>query len=476
MALYVCMTTLMTIMRKQWVDYERLSFPIAQVPQELCAVAEEPWGASSIFRRKLFWLGIALPFVVGSLRAAHTYYYQVPVVPVATSLRGFGPIPLQLRISFAVLGFTFLVPNHVAFSLWALNLASFAFRSTLREYGLEMQENLGLYGAVESPTMAHQGMGAMLVFAFASLYFSRHHFKKVVLCALGKGHKGYDKDEPSSYLLALILLCASLLVTIGWLWLAGLPLFHAAFLVAAGIVIFYGLTRVVAQCGVSVITPPMIAPVFLTSTLGGASITSGGIGALTQSWSWSSDIRTSVMSSAAHGMYLTRRKGRGLFAALMLAAIITFATSTAATIWLGYRYGAANLDRWFFIAGPPYTFNWGLHEVTTSQPPNFTGYVWTLVGGIIMVSLTVAHRLLFWWPLHPVGFIICSVDWMDRLWATIFLAWAVKAIVTKVAGNRGLRMARPFFVGTILGHFTVSGVWVIIDTIAQTTDNSIFWI
>ena len=34
-ALYLCMVSIVTLVRKQWVDCERLSFPIAQVPQAL---------------------------------------------------------------------------------------------------------------------------------------------------------------------------------------------------------------------------------------------------------------------------------------------------------------------------------------------------------------------------------------------------------------------------------------------------------
>jgi len=534
-ALYACMISLMAIVRKQWVDYERLTFPIAQVPQELCAAAAAPWKRASIFRSLLFWGGMAVPFVVGSLRGAHHYYDWVPTIPVATSIRGMGPMSLQIRLSFAVLGYAFLVPNHVAFSLWSLNLISFAFRSVLKAHGLEMQENLGLYGAVQSPLMAHQGMGAMIVFAVASVYFARRHLKRVVLCAVARDRRkllglplgvacallvacalygtlaippvllfagvgvlvvplvwlaygvaarrlggraelaNYDAGEPSSYGVSLAVLVVSLAVMTAWLVAAGLSLFFAVMFLGAALLIFYGLTRLIAQCGVSVTTAPMIAPVFITSTFGGANISTAGIAVLTQGWTWCSDIRTSVMSSSAHGMYLARRKAGGLLWLLVLAALITFFVSSLATVWLGYRYGAANLESWYFIKGPVHTYNWGLKEVSTNQPPNIAGHLWTLVGGVIMVGLTVAHRCLFWWPFHPVGFIVCSVDWMDRAWFTVFLAWALKAVITKAGGNKALRHARHFFLGMILGHFSVCGFWAIVDTITQSTGNSLFW-
>jgi hypothetical protein len=98
------------------------------------------------------------------------------------------------------------------------------------------------------------------------------------------------------------------------------------------------------------------------------------------------------------------------------------------------------------------------------------------VGAAIMGALVVAHRSLYWWPIHPVGFIICSIYWSDVLWLTIFLGWLIKVIVVKMGGNRLLRKARWFFLGMILGQFSVAGVWAIFDLLTGTTDHAIFWV
>jgi hypothetical protein len=475
-ALYACMISLMTIIRKQWIENERLSLPSAQVPQELCMTAAGPWQPGSLFRRKAFWFGFALPFTAGSLTALHTFYPFIPEVPINTDINGLGPIPLRVRLSWAVLGFTFLIPNQVAFSIWSLNLVSFGIRSWQRSMGLVMQENLGGYGAANFPVMAHVCTGGMIVFVFSSLYFARRHLKKVVLSAIGMGPEGYGKEEPASYSAALLLLVVSLTVMTIWLFSAGLSLIYSMIFLIVAILTFYGLSRVIAQCGVAVTISPLIPPVFMTSTFGGGNISATGAVTLTQSWIWCSDIRTSVMSSAIHGMYLARKKARGLLWTLLWATLITFVTATLFTVWLGYRYGAANLQPWFFVGGPKMTFRWGLQEIAASHPPNFLGYFWTVIGAVIMWGLTMAHRLFFWWPLHPVGLILSSVTWTDHLWFTIFLAWLAKALISRIGGNRILRMARGFFLGLILGQFSVAGIWAIHDTLTGTVGNSIFWI
>ena len=261
-----------------------------------------------------------------------------------------------------------------------------------------------------------------------------------------------------------------------WFWRGGLGLGYSMVFVVVSLLIFYGLTRVVAQCGVAVTIAPMIAPSFMTSTFGTANISPSGLGLLSMSWVWCSDIRTSVMGSSAHGMYLARRRGRHLLWLLLLAAAVTYATACLFTVWLGYRHGAANLHSWFFIQGPKYLFQWTLGGLETGESTNVAGLIWTGIGALIMVGLVVAQRSLFWWPVHPVGFIICSVGWTDTLWATILLAWGIKLIVVKVGGQGLFRKARRFFLGMILGQFTVAGVWAIIDSFTGKVGNSIFWI
>jgi len=401
------------------------------------------------------------------------YFDIVPWIPLRVLIRG--PMLFIVNISFVVLGFTFLIPNRVALSLWLLNLISWGTRYYILKYGLEMQEHSSIYGAANHPITAHIGVGAMMIFVLASLWVSRQHLRRVLRCALGVGDRSYDTEEPCSYRTALVLLVVTLIVMLVWLRAAGLGVAHGALFLAVAMAIFYGLTRLVAQCGVSVAITPMIAPGVVTSAVGGANITARGLGAITMSWVWCSDIRTTVMSSAAHGMYLARRKARGLLWTMMLAVALTAVTSTLYTIYLGYHSGALNLSGWAFMNGPKQVFKWGLYEIEYGAGPNPEALFWTGVGAAVMAGLVLAQRTLFWWPIHPVGFIICSVIWTDWLWFTIMLAWLIKIVVVRLGGNRMYRAARRVFLGMILGQITVAGVFAVVDTCAQKFGNLIFW-
>ena len=93
-----------------------------------------------------------------------------------------------------------------------------------------------------------------------------------------------------------------------------------------------------------------------------------------------------------------------------------------------------------------------------------------------MAGCMLARRFLLWWPLHPIGYPICAVVWTDYLWASVFIAWAIKSVVLRYGGPRLYRNIRPGFLGLILGQFSVCGVWYIIDAIAGKVGNTLFWI
>jgi len=59
------------ILRKQWVERERYVFPLVQVPAQLI----QP---KTIFRGRLIWIGIAIPFVLHLLNGLSMYFPHVP--------------------------------------------------------------------------------------------------------------------------------------------------------------------------------------------------------------------------------------------------------------------------------------------------------------------------------------------------------------------------------------------------------------
>ena len=59
MSLYLVMISLMVVLRRQWIERERLLFPIVQVPLQMVDQDEE--GRNTFWRNPIMWIGFALP-------------------------------------------------------------------------------------------------------------------------------------------------------------------------------------------------------------------------------------------------------------------------------------------------------------------------------------------------------------------------------------------------------------------------------
>ena len=120
------------------------------------------------------------------------------------------------------------------------------------------------------------------------------------------------------------------------------------------------------------------------------------------------------------------------------------------------------------------------HSLHRSFPPGWVapnGWAWGFAGAgsIVMMMVLLMRRRYAWWPIHPIGLVILGTQMMANLWFCFFLAWMIKAILIKYGGPRLYTKAVPFFLGMILGQFTIAGLWVLIDFFTGMRDNSVFW-
>ncbi len=459
MAFFACMMALMTLMRKQWVDHEHLSFPIAQVPAELCAAADP--GGETVLRRKAFWIGMGLTFLVASLSAVSHYVADEPIFLRVRQWVGTEPWRLPIYLDLVVVGLVFLIPNRVAFTVWFVALASWVVRSFLEAYNLTLTQ-----GAIYGGEMNHVAGGATFVFVVSSLWLSRDHLKRAWRCALGTGEEGYDAGEPSSYRLAFFVIVLGLVVAVGWLRIVGLHLTYGVILILVTLAVYYAMARVVAQCGLPAISPPMYPNMFVASIFGSENLGANQVTVMGMHYGWHFDMRNSPMSGAAHGMYLTRRRRNGLFWAMLLGLIIAYVAAAATTVRVCYRHGGLNMDPWFFSTFPQYTaWRWAQYTITQHQGPSFVRMLWAGGGAGLMTLLVWAQRSFFWWPLHPVGLLICSSHMVYFFWASVFTAWLVKFFAVKIGGYGAYRVGRRFCIGMVLGYFVAGGLWAIVDTV-----------
>jgi len=481
MALFALMTAVMVIMRKQWMDYEHLSFPIAQVPAELCASAAEPLGESSIFRSKAFWIGFGALFLLASIGGVLHYfdsssqsYFRLRHT-VALPWAGGRQENLSIYLDVVVIGLVFLIPNRVAFSVWSLALVGWLINAFLRTYGWDLTGQSMSYGG--NALMQHVIMGALVAFVASNIWVSRRHLGRVLRCALGVGDRGYDDDEPSSYRTALVTIAISSAVSLVWLRQAGLRPFYGVCFLLAMLVVFYGIARVVAQCGLPTASAPTTPSGYVGSVFGAQNLGPEQVTVLGSQIAWHADVRNLAITGTSHGMYLVRKRRGGLFWGMMLAMAITYLVGTFFSVYLSYRKGGAStMDGWFYGNASRLGWRWATANLSNPQGPCYNGLMWGGLGAAVMAGLVLAHRTLFWWPIHPVGLLLCSTHMIRFFWISIFLAWLAKVVIVGLGGHSAYRPARRFFIGTVVGYVSAGGLWAILDTITGTMGNNVFYI
>jgi len=271
-----------------------------------------------------------------------------------------------------------------------------------------------------------------------------------------------------------------LVFLVGWLVASGLPLLPAVFFLAAALFIYIGITRVVTEGGLAATRAPMIPSVITTSTLGYNRIGQTGMAALGLTFAYAADIRTFVMASVANGLKMiedVRARRRLLFWAILISILVAMVTAIWAVLFFGYRAGAINATRWYFISGPVYPWRYIAEVIKDPGSVHNKLYLnFTLLGAGLAVAFQFLRTRLLWFPFHPLGLAFSTIYLTTQLWFSIFIAWLLKSILLKYAGVRIYERSKLFFIGLIVGQFVVNGIWLIIDGFTGKIGNQIFWI
>ena len=82
------------------------------------------------------------------------------------------------------------------------------------------------------------------------------------------------------------------------------------------------------------------------------------------------------------------------------------------------------------------TFTDMARPIVDPLPADVRGWLFTGIGGFFEAVLLWGHHRFYWWPLHPLGFIV-SVGWLaGQVWFSVFIAWALKLGIVKWGGCR----------------------------------------
>ena len=481
LSLHLVSICLMALLRKQWIQGERLLYPMMQAPIELVASGPGSGTLSAVpplLRRSLFWIGFALPVVIGSINGLSHYSPYFRGIGLSTGFTVLG-VSVPMQVSFSLLGFSYFISQPLGLGIWVFYLLTILERGAFNTLGIASTEKLGWFSNPQAPYLTHQALGAMLMFALFTLWKARTHLRQVVRKAF-TGDPGIDdSSEIISYRGAVFGIVGGLAVMTVWLNAAGIPLWVVPLFLAVAFLLFIALSRIVVEAGVALVRAPLIAPDFIMASMGVSRLGGSGLTGLAYCYPWTADIVTFPMASCANNLKLIEEtvagpQRRPFFWAMMGGILVTLLSSFWIVIYLSYSYGGINLHDWWWRASSEFPLTYLAQMLKSQATTDFWGWMFTFFGAGMMWILMICQLRFVSWPLHPLGLAMGGTVFTSGvMWFNVFLAWLIKGWVLKYGGSAAYKSLRSFFLGMILGAFVVSGTWLLIDHFTGMTNNSV---
>jgi hypothetical protein len=471
------------LLRRQWAEAEKLTFPLAQVPLNMVGIESGTQSDRlrySFFRHRLLWAGFALPLLVHSINSLHHYNPAFPAIqflrlPIGQSLTE-PPLDaladLKLIFHFSIIGIGFLISSEVTLSFWVFEIIYLVQLIAFRVYGLSGGSITP--ASVLALTRAEE-MGAFLV--LATLYF-KPVIRQIRSLFSHASRITHDENEPLPPRRAAIGFIVGTLLLCGFLVAAGMNPVWAVALFVIWYSVLIVLSRLVSAGGVLMVECSFMPWDVMMRTVGfhGVGVRNLMLMGFPQQMfmfdqgviplPYTLDAFKIMASANISPRQFTRALWTGFGVALIVSLVTTFV--------LVHRHGAINLSKWFMTDEP----GWPQRKIAgwLVQPfsADWTSLQFMTVGGLVTFILYQLHRRFLWFPLNPLGFVMASTGTLREMWFSLFIGWLVHVVVLRYFGHKTYRFLRPFFLGLILGEFLTAGLWLIVDAIMGVQGHSIF--
>jgi hypothetical protein len=108
-------------------------------------------------------------------------------------------------------------------------------------------------------------------------------------------------------------------------------------------------------------------------------------------------------------------------------------------------------------------FGWLNNAVQNGLHPDLTHWGAVGVSAALVAGMFWLRARYIWFPFHPLGY--CIGNELSWHWMPFLIAWAVKLVVLRHGGLKLYRKTLPFFLGLVLGDYTLAGLWSLIGVI-----------
>ena len=525
------------LVRRQWADQERLTFPIIWLPLEMTdpppafhssptlpasksSTSNSSTSSSStskapssnapssnaanaspepaFFANRLMWAGFAISALLSLWNGLAYLYPSLPMLPLGvTDLKPlFTAKPWSaidwFPVTFypLVIGLGYLLPLDLLFSCW--------FFFLFWKAQVVISSAMAWDATPDFPYIKEQGFGSILgLFAFY-LYTGRRTYAAIWRRAWRgeekeKRRREEEKTEDShlstiNYQLSTEALTdrAALLGLFGGL--LGLVAFCLAARVAWWVAcVFFAIylptitviTRIRAELGAPLHDFHFMGPdAMLPRLLSANSFRQPDLAFFTFSFALTRAHRSDTMPVDLEGLQMAhsrRMDSRRMLGAIMLATVIGSFSAFWAFEHQAYALGtSAKFAQGFGHAQQAFTRTASWTGGTLDSRPN-TGAAAAMGVGLATTLGLFAMRLRFYgFPFHPIGYALASSWAIHLVWLPLLIAWVVKGVTMRYGGLRLYKWFLPFFLGLILGDCVMGSVWALFGLIFNTPTYNFF--
>jgi len=464
---------LVALFRRQWVENERLTFPLLFLPVEIAGGVGRESVTRGFFRNPIMWIGFAAGAIFDGINILHAFFPSIPgvpwVKPIDTGLTE-GPWrhmrPLYISFGLEVWGLSFLASGEALFSGWFFYLFIKVIKVIGREAG---------YLDAGFPYYQELSAGACIAFVAYMTWIGRDHLRDI-----GRGLAGHsvpgDEGEPFPARFLGLGLLGSTGILIGMMLYAGQNL--ALLLIYFVSLYMYVLlsARVRAEIG-----PPVAwnhpygfdqqTPVHLLGTKAITHLAGPRGTTLFYGLFWIG--RTIFAHSAAQyqidGLRLAdygRVNRRSIVLLMLFACVVGLGLTWWYHLDVGYRFGQGLIGAKAGRAGEAWAFSWSRGQynlldqaLRNPQPPRTPVLSAYGVGFLAAGLMTLARGRFSGFPFHPLGFILATLYGdATPYWFAFLFAWVAQRITLRYGGLPLYRKVVPAFLGLAFAHIFIGGI------------------
>jgi hypothetical protein len=451
--------------RNSWVEQERLSYPIIQLPLFMTNQPTLESSRSKTLVQTGLWFGLGISGGIALINGLaellptipaikiHPRYHNlaryittqpwrsmgglnVGIIPPVTGLAFF--MPLDMSISCVFFFFVSKAQRIIAVTLGARQVAYSQYLVTLNQ----------------------QSFGALAGIAVTALWVGRK-------LSLSNHQKPSKTGQPilSQQNLAIL---GSLIGIFGlsiFMWKAGMSIWLSLLFFLCYYTISVGVARFRAEMGVPLhdfhFTGPdqMFPSIISPRRLGYQNVT-----VMSMLGFFNFTYRAHPQPHQIEGYALLHRAKVNhhlLFPAVMVALVVGVLSFFWIYLHIAYQHGGSSLERFAHVL---YTrlANW---LTDPADELNYSGLTSIGAGFSAVILFAFMRQKFLWWKLHPAGYAISNSMDINIFWFSILAGFTLKWLLIKYGGIKKYQQARPFFLGLILGEYIVGSIWTIIGNI-----------